>query len=270
MLAENDIFVITEAEKQLFDSRGRSGSGLLTAEAIDYEMQFQRSRTILRLRGLTQDGLEHFTRVFGESYRVLYLDDCRRITDFSPLGGLEGLEAIRIEWCRGTECLWDMSKNEALKIISIHDAKKITLNPWQLRTAPALEEVRLWGSFDNKYQLESLRCFCGMKSLKRLDLNDIRLKNRDLESLSELTALEELNFDAGMLTTEEIAWICVKYPQLHGACLGVYTKNDPSCMNDIRICGYRKPGLDLPEEQWRLDKYTDEFNMLVEKYRNEI
>ena len=109
-----------------------------------------------------------------------------------------------------------------------------------------------------------------MKSLKRLDLNDIRLKNRDLESLSEITALEELNFDAGMLTTEEIAWICAKYPRLHGDCMGVYTKNDPSCMNDIRICGYRKPGLDLPEEQWRLDKYTAEFNMLVEKYRNEI
>ena len=270
MLAENDVFVISEAEKQLFDSRGQSGAGLLTAEAIDYEMQFRHSRTILKLSGLTQDGLEHFTRVYGESYRILYLDDCRRITDFSPLAVLEGLEAIRIEWCKGTDCLWDMSKNESLKIISIHDAKKITLSPWQLRTAPALEEVRLWGSFDNKHQLESLGCFCGVKSLKRLDLNSIRLKTHDLESLSELTALEVFNFDAGMLTTEEIAWICAKYPHIHGDCLGVYTKNEPSCMNDIRICGYRKPGLDLPEEQRRLEKYTVEFNMLVEKYRNEI
>jgi hypothetical protein len=40
-------------------------------------------------------------------------------------------------------------------------------------------------------------------------------------------------------------------------------------MNDVRICGYRKPGLDLPKDKKRLDKYVNEFNLLVEKFKNE-
>ena len=40
-------------------------------------------------------------------------------------------------------------------------------------------------------------------------------------------------------------------------------------LNDVRVCGYRKPGLDLPKGQKRLDKYIAEFNTLVEKYKTE-
>lgn len=40
-------------------------------------------------------------------------------------------------------------------------------------------------------------------------------------------------------------------------------------MNDVCVCGFRKPGLDLPQHQKRLDKYVAQFNALVEKYRCE-
>ena len=202
--------------------------------------------------------------------RVLFLDDCTRIQDFSPLGDLPELEALRIEWCRKADRLWDMSGNTSLKVLSIHDAKKIVTNPTQIQTSQTLEEIRLWGAdFDNKYTLESLSCFQGMKSLKRIDLNMMKLQNRNLDILATLPMLEEFHFDAGMLTTEEIAWICAKHPNLYGDCLGVYTTNEVACLNDIRICGHRKPGLDLPKDQKRLDKYTSEFNALVKKYRDE-
>jgi hypothetical protein len=36
------------------------------------------------------------------------------------------------------------------------------------------------------------------------------------------------------------------------------------------VCGYRKPGLDLPKGQARLDKYIREFDALVAKYRAEL
>lgn len=162
-----------------------------------------------------------------------------------------------------------MSKNEELKVISIHCAKQIVANPQLLRTSGTLEEIRLWGGgFDNKHTLESLEVFRGMTSLKRIDLNEIVLKDHNFDALSSLPQLEEFHFDAGMLTTEEIAWICARYPHIYGDCLGVYTTNEVSCVHDIRICGYRKPGLDLPKDQRRLDKYTSEFNRLVEKYRS--
>lgn len=271
MLVENSAFTIWEAEKQLFDSRQCNQIRKLTPEIIDYEMKFSHSKTELKLYQLTQEGLEHFISTYGSTYKTLYLKDCEHIRDFSPLSNLHDLEAVRIEGCRNNDGLWDMSQNGSLRILSIHDAKKIVANPMQIQTSSVLEEVRLWGGgFDNKYTLESLSCFWGMKSLKRIDLNDIRLKNHNLDILATLPQLEEFHFDASMLTTEEIAWICAKYPHIYGKCLKAYTTHEVACLNDIRICGYRKPGLDLSRDQNRLDKYVAEFNALVKKYQNEI
>ena len=116
--------------------------------------------------------------------------------------------------------------------------------------------------------MESLDCFAGMPTLKHLWLNNIRLNDKNMDALRMLPALERFDFDAGMLTTEEIAWIVAKYPNLSGKCLCAYNKED-AMLNDVRVCGFRKPGLDLPQHQKRLDKYVAQFDALVEKYRNE-
>lgn len=268
MLPENNVFTFREPEKQLINSRQGYADSKLTPEVIDYEMQLPRDCTTLLLRGLTQDGLEYFVTKYGATYKTLYLDYCAYIKDFSPLEDLVDLNSIRIEWCKRTEHLWNLSKNTSLKILSIHDAKKLINNPTLLRTSSTLEEIRFWGNLDTKHALESLGCFEGMKSLKRIDLNSIKLRNHDFKTLHTLPNLEEFHFDAGMLTTEEIAWICAHFPKLKGDCLRAYTENEASCVHDIRICGYKKPGLYLPEDQARLDKYIIEFDALVEKYKN--
>lgn len=140
-----------------------------------------------------------------------------------------------------------------------------------LTTAPALQEIRLWGgSFENKYALDSLACFCGLKTLQRIDLNDIALTDRSMDVLSTLTALSEFNFGAGMLTTEEIAFLCAKHPHLTGESLGAYSIHEIPCPGDVRICGQRKPSLTLPKDQKRLNKYIADFDALVEKYRKEL
>lgn len=271
MLKENELFKAAkyqDTEAQLFASK--PGQQYLTPDDLDFEMQFSKRRDYLKIIGLSQDGLEYFVRNYGRSYNTLFLENCTQIQDFSPLGDLNALEAIRIGWCRKADRLWDMSRNTSLKVLSIHDAKKIVAKPMLIQTAQTLEEIRLWGGgFDNKHTLESLSCFQGMKSVKRIDLNMMKLQNRNLDILATLPGLEEFHFDAGMLTTEEIAWICAKFPNLYGDCLGVYTKNEVTCLNDIRICGHRKPGLDLPEDQKRLDRYTAEFHALVERYQKE-
>ena len=271
MLRENDLFKAAkyqDNEAHLFSSRREQP--YLNLEAVDFEMQFTKRTDYLKITRLSQEGLEHFVQNYGHGYRVLYLDDCTRIQDFSPLGDLPELEALRIEWCRISDRLWDMSRNTSLKVLSIHDAKKIGANPTQIQTSQTLEEIRLWGAdFDNKYTLESLSCFQGMKSLKRIDLNMMKLQNRNLDILATLPMLEEFHFDAGMLTTEEIAWIVAKYPALSGKCLCAYNEAD-AVLTDVRVCGFRKPGLDLPKDQKRLDKYVAQFHALVEKYRSEL
>ena len=109
----------------------------------------------------------------------------------------------------------------------------------------------------------------GMSSLEHVKLHLIKLEDRCTDVLAAMPSLRRFDFPAGMFTTEEIAYMCAKYPHLSGASLGAYNTED-AILNDVRICGYRKPGLDLPKGQARLDKYIREFEALVAKYRAEI
>ena len=165
MLPENSVFTFREPEKQLINSRQGYADGKLTPEVIDYEMQLPRDCTTLLLRGLTQDGLEYFVTKYGATYKTLYLDYCAYIKDFSPLEDLVDLNSIRIEWCKRTEHLWNLSKNTSLKILSIHDAKKLINNPTLLRTSSTLAQDPTQ-SQGGDFQLRSALKFTGKLQIR--------------------------------------------------------------------------------------------------------
>ena len=269
MQKENSLFWQEkfDAESHLFSTNREQP--YLDAENMDSEMQYNKRTDYLKISRLSQKGLEHFVRNYGKDCRVLYLYECTRIRDFAPLGDLKALEAIRIEWCRSDQ-LWNMAGNPALKVLSISDAKKIAENPGLLKTSNTLEEIRIWGPISGgTYTLDSLACFRDMKSLRRIDLNWIKLANKSMEVLDSLPNLEELHFDPGMLTTEEIAQIVAKYPNLSGDSLRAYDEEYID-IGEVRVCGFRKPTLYLPKQQKRLEEYIRQFNMLVEMYRGKL
>ena len=275
-MARNEEFFIhvNDTPKRLFISRPESIKGdslspcCMTSDDVDYEMSTGKHPEILEICGMNQQSLEYFVQHYGKSYRYLSFFKCQLIQDFSPLEDLDNLEEVSLYWNIRADKLWDFNKNASLRTISISDAKKMTLNPELLKTSNVLETVCFSGSIFNNYPMESLECFAGMPALKHLWLNNIRLNNKSLDALKSMPALERFDFDAGMFTTEEIAWIVAKYPDLSGKCLCAYNKED-ALLNDVRVCGFRKPGLDLPQHQKRLDKYIAQFNALVEKYKNE-
>lgn len=274
---DHEFFIYThETEKRLFDSRPKNHKSKaykpcdMTPDDVDYEMSTGKHPEILEICGMNQDSLEHFILNYGKTYRYLHFFHCKLIQDFSPLEELNKLEAVSISWNIRTKNLWDFSKNSALHTLCVNDAKQMTLQPALLATSPTLENVCFYGSMFNNTPMENLDVFGQMQHLKFLQLSNIRLNDRRLDFLEHAQNLSEFHFDAGMFTTEEIAWMVAKYPQLTGRCLKACSfENYDAPLNDVRICGFRKPSLDLPQQQARLDKYIAEFDALVEKYRNE-
>lgn len=275
MARTKEFFIhVNDTPKRLFISRPESIKGdalspcCMTPDDVDYEMARGKNPEILEICGMNQESLEYFVQHYGKTYRYLSFFKCQLIRDFSPLEDLADLEEMDLYWNIRSDKLWNMAKNTRLHTISIGDAKRMTLKPELLKTAPALERVFFIGSMFNNTPMESLDCFAGMPALKQLALFNIRLQDKRMDALNTLPNLTQFDFDAGMLTTEEIAWIVAKYPQLSGRSLCAYNKED-AFLNDVRVCGFRKPGLDLPQHQKRLDKYVAQFNALVEQYRNE-
>ena len=116
--------------------------------------------------------------------------------------------------------------------------------------------------------MATLDCFRGMTNLCRIDLNWVKLTDKSLGFLDTLPNLEEFHFDAGMLTTEEIAQIVARYPNLYGQCLRAFD-DEYMHIGEVRICGTRKPTLQLPKQQKRLDDYIRQFDALVTQYRSQ-
>ena len=261
-------------KKNLFVSRPKENkSGALspcnmTPDDVDYEMSFPKDKHILRICGMNQSSLEHFVEKYGETYEYLYFFKCQLISDFSPLAKLKNLKAVRIFWNIRSDGLWDMSENDSLTHLDISDSKIITRNLKMLKTGKQLQYVKISGGMFEKYPLADLSVFENMPSLESLTLYDLKLRDRNTAFIKTLPYLKEFNFDAGMFTTEEIAYMVARYSHIHGTALCAYSKED-ALLNDVRVCGYRKPSLNLPQGQKRLDKYVAEFNSLVEKYKTE-
>jgi len=263
-----------DSEKTLFVTRPKENkSGALSpcnmsCDDVDYEMARGKDRRILVICGMNQESLEHFVKHYGETYEALYFFKCQLISDFSPLGGLKRLKAVRIYWNIRSKGLWDMSENESLTHLAISDSKIITRDLSLLKTGKTLKKIQLMGSIFENHPLSGLSVFADLPSLESLTLHNLKLSDRNTAFLKTLQRLREFNFDAGMFTTEEIAYMCARYPHLRGTALCPYNTED-AVLNDVRVCGYRKPGLDLPEGQKRLDKYVAAFYALVEKYKTE-
>lgn len=266
---------VNDADKRLFVSRHKPNpSGALspcnmTPDDVDFEMCMGKSRKILEICGMNQKSFEYFVEKYGEEYEFLSFFKCQLISDFSPLEKLKRLQGVSIYWNIRNSTLWDMSQNPELEFLWLDGTKKIANNPLALQKAKYLKEICFIGDMDSHYPMQSLEWMRGMDSLEKVYMRNIKLENRDTRVLDSVPNLTRFDFPAGMFTTEEIAYMCAKYPHIEGNSMGAYNTED-AILNDVRICGYRKPGLDLPKGQARLDKYIREFDALVSKYKSEL
>ena len=276
-MGRNDEFFhgvhVSETEKRLFQTREKVRKstalhpGDMDADDVDYEMQFPKNPEELVISGMNQSGLERFVERYGRGYRRLNLNFCQHISDLSPLEELKELEMLTIDWNIRAQRLWDMSKNPALWSFYLVSAKKISYEMEGLQTAKGLRKLKLLGpSNDGTYPMRTLDCLSGLPALEKLELSYFKPEDRSIAFLDTLPSLREFNFEAGLFTTEVIAQIVAKYPELHGEYLCAC--NDS--LWGMRVSGYKKPTLSLPKDQKRLDKYCAEFQALVEKYKAEL
>lgn len=249
----------------------RNGKAVrLTPELIDREMEvYPRSRTIIALNSVTQEGLEHFVHTYGSTYRTIHLCWEGGVKDLSPLGDLPELESVLL-FAQRCERLWDMSRNGKLRVLVVDSCRKLTTRPCMLETAPALETVWYLGGAESTHQMASLQGFANLPAIREIRLESVRLQDRSLDFLATVPTLETFDFEPQLFTTEEIAWMRAHYPDLGGEFLRAYGPSYPGADSWVRVSGSRKPELRLPEDQAKLGRYISSFEALVQNYRKEM
>ena len=101
--------------------------------------------------------------------RFLSIDSPRNVTDFTPLLELASLRSLLVE-----------------------NAKHLSDADW-LADAHHLEVIGLEGSMWTRQQVESLRPFGGLRSLRGLLLTSVRLRDKDLTPIADCPRLELLS-----------------------------------------------------------------------------
>jgi hypothetical protein len=87
-----------------------------------------------------------------------------------------------------------------------------------------------------------------------------------IEPLFGLKNLEIFDFDPSLFTMDRIALLKAKLPMATGMSLCAFQQDGK---DKVRINGKHMPTLKLPQQQKRLDEYTEKFEELVREYRRQ-
>ncbi|MGG4489850.1 hypothetical protein [Metabacillus idriensis] len=108
-----------------------------------------------------------------------------KVERLTALELLSTTEQIYLCWNTKADKLWDLSKNTALKTLSIEDFKKLN-SVYELKNHTAIESLRLSGGVWNTLNLDTLEPLKGMIRLDSLSLLNIRVRDESLEPLTQL------------------------------------------------------------------------------------
>lgn len=224
----------------------------------------------IQLSYLEQKGFDHFIKNYAQSFKFIQFSNCSGVKDWSGLSCLTQLAFMSWQGNRRIAEFWDMSQNTALTGLCIEDFPKIK-SLAGLEKANNLQALTIGNVVWNRAVIyewhhiisDKLRylCFGGA------DMGD------DLTFLNEMPNLEIFDFARGVLTTEQIAWICANFPNLRGYCLKAWrVENVENRYKLYMVHGKRKPmfstkNYDETVILQKISKYQAQFDKLVEQYK---
>ena len=219
------------------------------------------------ISGLTQETFEYFIDKYAKQFRYIRFFKNKAVKDWSGLETLSDLEFLYWFVNQRIDRLWNMSRNHALKAVELNDFTRLH-DLSGIENAESLE----WFGFGNEVwasaEIDSLSILKDT-GIKRIDFYGKAIRDMDISFLPEMKKIETFNFAPRLFTTEQVAWIKAKCPDLKGRSIKPYIElnfSDEETKSKAIIVGKRKPILDIEGNEDRIEKYAREFERLVKQY----
>ena len=247
--------------------------GVIRKEEIDRIAEYPDAKSV-SISGLRQDTFEYFIRTYGQQFRYINFFKNKGVEDWSLLETLPELEALYWFHNQKIAKMWDMSRNYALKAAALDDFTKLH-DLSGVEKAPSLEWFGFGDAVWSTSEIDSLKPFRGTK-IRRISKKKKKIRDMDISFIPDLKELEVFDFPTNLFTTEEVAWLAAKCPNLTGYSLKPYveykTFDERTKKTDVPaviIVGRRKPSLVVEGNEERIAAYAAKFNRLAEKFREE-
>lgn len=235
--------------------------------------------TALRVSGLDQKTFELLITRFGSQFDAIYFWKCGRIADLTPLESLPQLRFVAFYLNHRTSRLWNLARNARLVGLQFENFTRLHALD-DLATGHTLEELSFGDALWNTPVFDSLSPLAPLQSLKRLGFNAKRITDDRIQPLASLPQLEWLGFPPNLFTTAQVAWLRAHLPEsvqsnVVGPLfrLGPITNLSDNTVTEldknVLVVGRRKPALSSRRDEARIQRYVDEFERLVQRFRDD-
>jgi hypothetical protein len=274
-----ELCAVNTAEPWCIDLVQRELSGgRTTARDLD-AIAARPDATALRVSGLDQKTFERLVSRHGSQFDAIYFWKSGRIADLTPLESLPQLRLVAFYVNQRTTRLWDFRRTPRLVGLQFENFTRLHALD-DLRTAVTLEELHFGDALWNTSVYDSLSPLAALTSLRRLTFNARRLDDGRIQPLASLRSLQSLGFPANLFTTSQVAWLRARLPEsVQSHVLGPLMPLGPiknlsdntvtELDKNVLVVGKRKPALSSRRDGARIQKYVDEFERLVQRFRDD-
>ena len=235
--------------------------------------------TAIRVSGLDQKTFERLVTRYGSQFDAIYFWKSGRIVDLTPLETLPQLRFVAFYVNQRTTRLWDLRRTARLVGLQVDNFTRLhSLD--DLATGRTLEELIFGNALWNTSVFDSLSPLAALGSLRRLSFNARRINDCRIQPLASLTQLDWLAFPPNLFTTSQVAWLRARLPEsVQSTVLGPLFRLGPitnvtdntvtELDKNVLVVGKRKPALSSQRDADRIQRYVEEFERLVQRFRDD-
>lgn len=192
-----------------------------------------------------------------------------RVSDFSCLQNISGLEHLAIIWNSKAVDLGPLSYLNHLKTLALVDTPKAH----DLQPISRLQELRAFefsGSptLSSKNTAKSLEPLAALPNLCEMQLTGLKIERDGLRPVARCIALRMLSV-SNTFDTEDYAFLAAKMPNTTCSHFSATVRVQGSAIGagiDTMVVGRRKPFLNSQEDAERIRRYEAAFAKLKEKH----
>lgn len=266
-----DLSNFESSNKSLFDivilQSGVDG-GVTELADIERIAEYPNAKSLM-ISGLRQDAFEYLIHRFGAQFEAISFWKNKMVSDLSPLGGLRNLKYVHYFFNQRVVKLWDMKENESLTGLAIYDFSRLH-SIEEIASAPKLEYFSIGNLVWSRMEIKSLKPLAG-SSVQHFAWWGDKVSDNDFMCLTK-SRIQELDLNIMRFRMDELARLVAGIPDLKGEATKPYREG--GCISGDEhiqyyfLCkGKRRLKKGMDDE--KLEKYLNDFQRLVEKYRTE-
>ena len=252
--------------------------GRTTASDLD-AIAARPEATALRVSGLDQQTFELLIHRYGSQFDAIYFWKSGRIADLTPLETLPQLRLVAFYVNQRTARLWDLRRTARLVALRFENFTRLHALD-DLATGRTLQELDFGDALWNTPVFDSLSPLAALTSLRRLSFNARKITDGRIQPLASLPQLDWLGFTANLFTTPQVAWLKAHLPEsvrsnvvgplFHlGSIKNLSDGSVTELGKNVLVVGKRKPALNASRDAARIQRYVEEFDRLVQRFRDD-